>query len=199
MVGEDSRGFKAVAYSRLVPILASALSAALDRLDKLERSVAVGAAAALPPSIAGGDAATKHASAHVPILSNSTIDLTAMGKQDGYAAGDGGGASESRHAASITKAKNIPLPTKRSDAHHSANGVAATPAASRTDSKGNGGSAGRQHRSVAEVGARGQQAEGGALLDRMQLWVENTGLRGRISELEERMFELERRLGSLVG
>ncbi|CAM9311277.1 unnamed protein product, partial [Laminaria digitata] len=36
VVSEDARGFKVVAYSRLVPLLASALSTALDRLDKLD-------------------------------------------------------------------------------------------------------------------------------------------------------------------
>lgn len=37
VVFEDARGIKAVAYSRVVPILARALSEALERLDVLER------------------------------------------------------------------------------------------------------------------------------------------------------------------
>lgn len=37
VISEDAQGFKAVAYSRLVPIVASALGAALDRLDALEQ------------------------------------------------------------------------------------------------------------------------------------------------------------------
>ena len=37
VVAEDGNGYKTVAYSRLVPALAAALSAVLDRVDKLER------------------------------------------------------------------------------------------------------------------------------------------------------------------
>lgn len=37
VVSEDAQGFKAVAYSRLVPVVASAVGAALDRLDALEQ------------------------------------------------------------------------------------------------------------------------------------------------------------------
>lgn len=37
VVSEDAQGFKAVAYSRLVPVVASAVCAALDRLDALEQ------------------------------------------------------------------------------------------------------------------------------------------------------------------
>lgn len=37
VVAEDGNGYKTVAYSRLVPTLAAALSAVLDRVDKLER------------------------------------------------------------------------------------------------------------------------------------------------------------------
>lgn len=36
VVAEDGNGYKTVAYSRLVPTLAAALSSALDRLDRLE-------------------------------------------------------------------------------------------------------------------------------------------------------------------
>lgn len=36
VVDEDGNGYKTVAYSRLVPTLAAALSSALDRLDRLE-------------------------------------------------------------------------------------------------------------------------------------------------------------------
>lgn len=40
VVAEDSKGYKTVAYSRLVPALSTALSAALDRLDRLEEAPA---------------------------------------------------------------------------------------------------------------------------------------------------------------
>lgn len=56
VVAEDSNGYKTVAYSRLVPALAAALSDMLDRVDKLEHfgavttpAIAVEAAAIPPP------------------------------------------------------------------------------------------------------------------------------------------------------
>lgn len=62
VVAEDDSGYKAVAYSRLVPTLAAALSEALNRLDTLEGSLATSVAAAKPrgSSTSLNSAAPKH-------------------------------------------------------------------------------------------------------------------------------------------
>ncbi|CAM9167242.1 unnamed protein product [Ectocarpus sp. 12 AP-2014] len=56
VVAEDSNGFKTVAYSRLVPTLATALSAALDRLERLEEAPA---STSLPASTITADEASE--------------------------------------------------------------------------------------------------------------------------------------------
>ncbi|CAM9201060.1 unnamed protein product [Hapterophycus canaliculatus] len=64
VVAEDGSGYKAVAYSRLVPALATALSAALNRLDILEDSLATSVTAAKPRTASKSlsPAARKHLS-----------------------------------------------------------------------------------------------------------------------------------------
>lgn len=126
VVSEDSRGFKAVAYSRLVPVLVSALSDALDRVDNIERLVATG---------------------------NATTPAAAVsGRSSGV-------------------------------------GVAGARGGTTT-----------QRRRVMAMGALGRQEaeETNVSFDMMQLSVENTGLRGRISELERRMADLEEKLDVLA-
>lgn len=54
VVAEDCNGYKTVAYSRLLPTLATALSAALDRLDRLEEAPA---STSLPASTITADEA----------------------------------------------------------------------------------------------------------------------------------------------
>ena len=81
VVSEDAHGFKVVAYSRLVPLLASALSAALARLDKLENAAAVNAAA----TAAGGGTA----SAKTTAITN-TPDMGGNGGGVGFGVGVGG-------------------------------------------------------------------------------------------------------------
>lgn len=132
VVAEDGNGYKTVAYSRLVPTLAAALSAALDRLDNLEES------------------------------SRSAPKPTTGGAGNISPANDGGSIYDDR-----------------SNTRH-------------------------QNRRPTAVDARGQQPAGEldtepAVFSLMQLWVENTALRGRMGTMEKRMIELERKLADLAA
>lgn len=130
VVAEDGNGYKTVAYSRLVPTLAAALSAALDRLDKLEESTR---SAPKPAAEVGASSAAVDGSEKV---SRSPIS--------------------------------------------------------------------QQGRRATAVGTHEQQQAresdtGPAMFDLMRLRAENTALRGRVSEMEDRMVELERKLGNVAS
>lgn len=132
VVAEDGNGYKTVAYSRLVPTLAAALSAALDRLDNLEESSrstpkpATGGAGNISPAIGGG---------------SEYDDRSTTGHQG-----------------------------RRTTA---------------------GGAHGHQQ--------AGESDTGPAVFDIIHLWVENTALRGRMSAMENRMVELERKLSDVAA
>lgn len=151
VVAEDGNGYKTVAYSRLVPTLAAALSSALDRLDRLEEPWSVPAlVTAKRTSSSSVTGATMTATDEA-----STIDPSA-------------GATD--RGAEFGALRN----TVR-----------------------------KQGRRTAAVGVDGQQATGGsdsapAVFSLMQLWVENTALRGRVGEMEKRMAEFEQKLEGVV-
>lgn len=191
-----------VAYSRLVPLLTSALSAALDRLDKLEHAATTGAAAAATSSakataitttpLEGGGGDGVGVGVDVEGVGVGGVG-GGMGDGVGFGGGGGGGDGDSDRV-SVGVGFEV-------------GGVGGV---------GDGGSGGvvgetlEQRRLTMEVDAKGQQdrdeERGGArktgapkpemVYDLVQVWVENTALRSRVNELEERMAGLERKLGA---
>lgn len=155
VVAEDGNGYKAVAYSRLVPTLAAALSAALDRLDKLEEIRAV-------PVPATAERSSFSSASTIPATDEASTTNPSPGSPDVGREFKDYGALHS---------------TLRKQGHR-----------------------------TATVGVDGPQTTGGsdseqATFDLVQLWVENTALRGRVGDIEKRMVELERKLegAALVG
>lgn len=150
VVAEDGNGYKTVAYSRLVPTLAAALSSALDRLDRLEdpRSAPL-------PATPENRLSSLVIPAAIAVTNDAPITGPSAAAPDGGMKFSGDGAI--RHTV-------------------------------------------RKHgRRTAMVGEDGQQETGRSdseaeVFDLMQLWVENTALRGRVGEIEKRMVELERKL-----
>ncbi len=97
VVAEDGNGYKTVAYSRLVPTLAAALSAILDRVDKLERSggartLAMDAEAATsppfhkppatPPSESSGSGIGSMHGRHGSVGGRRVADVIVRGEQE---------------------------------------------------------------------------------------------------------------------
>lgn len=100
VVAEDGNGYKTVAYARLVPTLATALSAALDRLDRLEEAPA---STSLPASIITENESFK-ASGMKPIAGRLSNVITGSGSgYDASSAGIAGG----RPAVSTQRGKSL--------------------------------------------------------------------------------------------
>ncbi|CAM9302579.1 unnamed protein product [Ectocarpus fasciculatus] len=100
VVAEDGNGYKTVAYARLVPTLATALSAALDRLDRLEEAPA---STSLPASMITENESFK-ASGMKPIAGRLSNAITGSGS--GYGASSAGIAG-GRPAVSTQRSKSL--------------------------------------------------------------------------------------------
>lgn len=185
LVSEDSRGFKVVAYSRLVPILTSALGTALDRLDKLESSIAT------------GSTSNVSSSSTVPPPS-SGIDAAANDRAEFRNAGDTSVAADGGPVSAGTRTRDMKSPVDgRAGPRHSDSGFAGQSGTSKIVA-GDASNI-RLHRAAVSLGSAGPEMEELAVFDQMQLWVENTALRMKVSELEEKMRDFERKMELIFG
>lgn len=175
VIAEDRQGFKAIAYSRLVPIVVSALSSALDRLDSLEQfSPAMRFTGAPPPCVTFEDDRK---------LDTLTSELhTAGSVARGHHAHDIDG---DRNARAMRMASRMSKSTKDAGNDLESDDTSQTINAY----------TGEDRKKVIEmIGLEAEAEEVGANADS-----ENTALRRKVSELEERLLELEHKLTSLVG
>ena len=193
VVFEDAKGFKAVAYSRLVPILARALSAALDRLDNLEH-VAVRA----PEntwSKTGGSSKTPPSS--YSSLSENPVGHTGTAEHHGDSRGGHGMVDHRGKYYAMGAARAVDDVASGAVLEGVAGGLIVVDDVA-VDK--------RENRRLPILGPprekdkRGEEAPVAMTNQKQhQLLAENSDLRARVSKLEGKVLDVERRMALMFG
>lgn len=196
VVFEDSQGIKAVAYARLVPTMAAALSEALNRIDTLEALFQAGAATV--PHDSATASSTKIAK------KNSDVTLRRLGDGVNHKSVE----NDLKHIPDLERAESVHEENGIPETRHLTNILRTRPDASGKARERRGGShrgieghasSTRLQRRAAALGARDQEGKTQVGFDQVQLSMENTALRGKIYEMEKKLLAFERKLATLVG
>lgn len=172
VVFEDAQGIKAVAYSRVVPILARALSAVLDRLDILERERVTTAACK---------------NTWLATMANSLWKTSfglniARGRRVGSEEEDKEVIAGRHRAEAMNEARPGDVYSEIVTGRASVEGY-------RDFEDGDKLSGRRYH----------QEEKSAVMLAQGHLLKENTALKVRVSELEKKILDIERRIGLIFG